>query len=170
MLDSSKWSEEYVGGGITGEIRELAYQLYKVGMPFGTYQEVSFVLSFVQQVIKYQMEAGEYPRYPFETLVDEKGDCEDFSILGAAVLKCMGYEVALLVVLGHAALGVAGATGLPGVFVERNGLRYYYCEMTAEGWKIGQMPKEYEGKKMEVFPVPSPPAKVVRLEEATVAA
>ncbi len=59
VLDSSKWSEEYVLGGITGEIRELAYDLYKIGMPFGTYREVSFALSFVQQVIKYQMEEGE---------------------------------------------------------------------------------------------------------------
>jgi hypothetical protein len=161
--DTSKWAEEYVAGGITGEIRELGHQLYEIGIPYGTYQEVEFVLSFVQEAIQYQTEETEYPRFPVETLSDGMGDCEDFSILGAAILKCMGYEVGLMVLPGHAALGVAGATGLPGPYVEKDGLRYYYREMTADGWKIGQMPEEYEGKKMEVFPVPPLPVKVVRL-------
>ncbi|MBS3920621.1 MAG: hypothetical protein KG012_17240 [Deltaproteobacteria bacterium] len=165
--DISKWVEEYVIGGITGEIRGLAHQLYKIGMPFGTYQEVDFVLSFVQQAIQYQHEEAEYPRFPVETLADGTGDCEDFSILGAAILKCMGYEVGLMVLPGHAGLGVAGAAELPGIYVEKDGLRYYYCEMTVDGWKIGQVPEEYEGKRMEVFPVPSLPVKVVRIEDTS---
>ncbi len=162
--DISKWAEEYVIGGITGEIRELAYQLYKAGMPFGTYQEVDFVLSFVQQAIQYQPEEGEYPRFPVESLADGIGDCEDFSILGAAILKCMGYEAGLMVLPNHAALGVAGATGLPGIYVEKDGLRYYYCEMTEEGWKIGQVPEKYGSMKIEVIPVPPLPVKVIRQE------
>lgn len=164
IIDNSRWAETYVAGGITGEIREVAHQLYKIGMPYGTYQEVDFILSFVQQAIQYQAEEAEYPRFPLETLVDGMGDCEDFSILGAAILKCMGYEVGLVILPGHAALGVAGATGLPGTYVEKNGLRYYYCEMTADGWKIGEMPKEHEGKRVEIFPVPPLPVKVVRQE------
>lgn len=168
ILDCSKWAQEYVVGGISGEIREIAHQLYKVGMNYGSYQEVSFVLSFVQQVIQYQKEEIEYPKYPVETLVDETGDCEDFSILGAAILKCMGYEVALLILPNHAALGVAGAEGIPGSYVEFNDMHYYYCEMTVEGWKIGQMPEEYEKMKMDVFPIPPLPTKVVRLEDVSV--
>lgn len=170
ILDYSKWSEEYVIEGITGEIRELAHQLYKAGMPYGTYQEVSFVLSCVQQVIQYQKEEGEYPRYPVETLADGVGDCEDFSILGAAILKSMGYEVALLFLPQHAALGVAGAEGLPGSYVEHNGIHYYYCEMTAGGWKLGEIPEKYETAKVKVSPVPALPVKVVRPEQSSMPA
>jgi len=167
-LELLQWSEEYVLQGITGEIRELAYQLYKIGAPYGTYQEVSLVLSFVQQAVHYQSEEVEYPRYPVETLVEEAGDCEDFSILGAAILKCMGYEVALLLTTGHAALGVAGAEGLPGSYIEHDGIRYYYCEMTAEGWRIGQLPEKYEKAKFTVSPVPPLQTKVLLLEGTNV--
>lgn len=168
ILDNSRWSQEYVTDGISEEIRELAQSLFKVGMLYGTYQEVSFVLSFVQQVIRYQVEEAEYPKYPIETLVDGNGDCEDFSILGAALLKCMGYEIALLLGPGHAALGVAGAEGLPGSYVEHRGIRYYYCEMTGQGWQIGQIPEGYEKVKIDVCPVPDPPPKVVRPEDVPV--
>lgn len=168
-FEISRWAEVFVAGGITGEIRELAYQLFKIGMPFGTYQEVDFVLSFIQQAIQYQSEEAEYPKYPIETLADGRGDCEDFSILGAAILKCMGYEVGLMILPNHAALGVAGATGLPGTYMEKNGLRYYYCEMTGEGWRIGQIPEKYESKTVEVFPVPPLPVKIVRIEGSSVA-
>ena len=45
----------------------------------------------MQNAINYESEEGEYPRYyTVETLVDEAGDCEDFSILGASILKIMG--------------------------------------------------------------------------------
>ena len=159
-LKHSKWAEEYASGGITGEIRELAHRLYGMVSSYGTYREVSFVLNFVQQAIIYAREKTEYPKYPVETLADGTGDCEDFSILGAALLKCMGYEVALMYVPGHAALGVAGAAGLEGRYVERGGLHYYYCEMSSEGWKLGEVPEKYRTETIAVSPVPGPPVKV----------
>lgn len=154
ILDYRRWAQENVAEGIIGEIRELADKLVKMKKAFQSYEEVSFVLSFVQQALTYQKEEGEYPRYPVEALVDEIGDCEDFSILGAAVLKSMGYEVALLILPTHAALGVGGTEGMPGSFFEKDGIQYYYCEMTAEGWKIGDMPEDYQGEGVEIFPIP----------------
>jgi len=153
-VPSSEWSKEYVAKGICGEVRELAYQLIKIGNPFGTFAEVSFILHFVQSVITYKSDVGEYPKYPVETLVEDTGDCEDFSILGAAILKVMGYDVALLFLPGHAALGVAGATGMKGVYAESDGKRYYYVEMTSTGWKIGEIPSEYKDSAITVVPVP----------------
>lgn len=167
MLDHSVWADEYVKNGIAGEIRQLASQMYKMGMPFGTHEEVSFVLSLVQQVVTYQKEEAEYPRYPVETLVDLCGDCEDYAILGAAILKCMGYEVALLFVPGHAALGVAGAEGLEGKFATHDGLNYYYCEMTGTGWQFGEMPDEYNQSDIRVSPVPALPGKIVKSDSDT---
>lgn len=153
-VPSAEWASEYVAGGICGEVREVAYRLLQIGKPYGTYEEVEFVLSFVQQAMTYVKEEEEYPRYPVESLVDGGGDCEDYSILGASILKLMGYDVALLFLPGHAALGVAGAEGVPGVFAEYKDNRYYYCEMTAAGWKIGDLPEEHKNDKIDVYPVP----------------
>jgi len=150
----SEWSSEYVAGGICGEIRALAFRLMEMGKPYGTYEEVSFVLSFAQQALIYTKDEGEYPRYPVESLVDGIGDCEDYSILGASILKLMGYEVALLLLPTHVALGVAGAADIKGHFQEYQGNRYYYCEMTEAGWQIGELPEGQENQKIEVCPVP----------------
>jgi hypothetical protein len=38
----------------------------------------------------------DYVRYPIETIVDQKGDCEDFAILGATLMKSIGLDVALI--------------------------------------------------------------------------
>jgi hypothetical protein len=88
--------------------------------------------------------------YPLETLLDGVGDCEDAVILAAALLKRLGYDVALLYYAGHCALGVAGAEGLPGDFVEdpQTGVRYFYGETTSEGWSLGQVPSRY--REMEI--------------------
>jgi hypothetical protein len=154
-VHSSEWAKEYVAGGVCGEVKALARKLLQARRTFGTYDEVHFVLSFVQQAIRYQREEKEYPRYPVETLVDTIGDCEDFSILGAAILKVMGYDVALLFVPGHCALGVAGAKDMPGTAVEYEGRLYYYCEMSAGGWSLGEIPEEYRDSPVQVNPVPA---------------
>jgi len=161
----SKWADAYISNGVTSEIRELVLKLMEKKIGFGSYDEVSFVLSFVQSIITYKHDNGEYPKYPLETLFDETGDCEDFSILGAALLKGMGYDVALLIMPTHAALGVAGADDLPGTYVTHEGVNYYYCEMTATGWKIGKIPDDHKSDSIDVSPVKNPPPKVVIPDE-----
>jgi hypothetical protein len=73
IVDSQRWGREYVAMGITGEVRDLAMQLTRLGQPFRSYDEVSLTLALVQQVVTYELEDGEYPRYPVETLVEQKG-------------------------------------------------------------------------------------------------
>jgi hypothetical protein len=153
--DYAVWAQEYVAKGICGELRLLAHKLLGMGKPYGTLEEVAFVLSFVQQAIKYELEEGEHPRYPLESLADGIGDCEDYTILGAALLKLMGYDVAILFLPGHAALGVAGAEGILGNATPYRESLYYYCEMTGKGWEFGQLPDGYQDAKIEVQPVPS---------------
>lgn len=155
VLDYQKWADEYVKRGICGEVRELAYKLLQLNQSYKTFNEVSYILSFVQQIISYKNDVGEYPKYPVESLVDQEGDCEDFAILGAAILKVIGYKVALLSLPHHVALGVAGAKDLPGMYVEYKGVNYYYCEMTDDGWKIGEIPKDYKRENIRVMPIPS---------------
>lgn len=88
----------------------------------------------------------EYWRYPIESLVDQEGDCEDSTILAAAILRRMGFDVAMIFTKGHAALGVAGLPGAKGHFVEHDGRDYMYCETTGTGWRVGQLPPDIDLK------------------------
>lgn len=118
-------------------------------------ERLSLMISFVQNMeyISDPSSAGqgEYPKYPAETLVDGGGDCEDTSILMASLLESMGYNVSLLLLPNHMAVGVeVNATG---VHWTVNNVTYYYLETTTEGWEIGEVPKEFNYEAAEVFPV-----------------
>jgi hypothetical protein len=148
-LNPMRWNK-YVVAPLP-EVEVLAAKMAEIHRQRGycTYDQAANVLAFAQQCIVYSRDLSpegeeiEYPKYPIESLVEEAGDCEDHAILAAAVLKRMGFDVALLFCPGHAALGVAGAEGLPGKYVEdpRTGIKYFYGETTAEGWEIGELPK-----------------------------
>jgi hypothetical protein len=89
-------------------------------------EKVELVIAFVRSLPCTVDQAAtpwnEYPRYPVETLFDRGGDCEDTSILVAALLDRMGYDTALQLLHRemHAAVGYASwgpaapTTGLTG--------------------------------------------------------
>ncbi len=93
----------------------------------------------------------DYVRYPLETIIERNGDCEDLSILGAALMKSIGIDVALLHFNGnpgHIALGING--DFSGSYYEVDNKKYYYAEATGTdflsnraNWKIGQIPSEF---------------------------
>ena len=128
---------------------------------FDEFETVNFAVAFVQS-LPYTSDAvttayDEYPRYPVETLVDDGGDCEDTSILIAAILDAMGYGVVLLQPPHHMAVGVLGGEGIHGTYFEHNGGKYFYLETTGSGWEIGEIPSEYEGEKVDIFGIlPTP--------------
>jgi hypothetical protein len=64
------------------------------------------------------MDADEYWRFPVETLYDETGDCEDTSFLFASVAEAMGYDAVILMLPGHAAVGIASDQASGAYFVE----------------------------------------------------
>ncbi|MBE0673326.1 MAG: hypothetical protein IH591_01570 [Bacteroidales bacterium] len=164
-VDSLYWADEYVTKGICGEVRLLAQKLLQSGKLQNSYNEVAFVLAFTQSIVTYHKDPendprsilnGEYPKYPIETLAEEKGDCEDSAILGASILKTMGYDSALIFLPGHCALGIAGTDDMPGSYIEHDQKKYFYCETTASGWKIGELPEDYENTSVSVYPINSP--------------
>ncbi len=162
ILDIDRWTEEYVVGGVTAEVRDIARKLVQMGRQWSTWNEAELVLAFTQNAVTYQFDDEghpghpEWPKYPVESLGDGTGDCEDSTFIGAVLLAVMGYDCAMLIVPGHAALGVAGCGEVPGgSYYDYEGKRYYYCESTADGFKIGQMPSEFQGVKAEVHPIPA---------------
>lgn len=114
---------------------------------------VSFVQSLPYTSDDVTTPFDEYPRFPYETLFDNGGDCEDTSILAAAVLHELGYRVVLLELPSHMALGVECDADVEGYAITYEGVRYCYLETTGENWPIGTLPDEYEGIPVTVIPV-----------------
>ena len=125
---------------------------------FTEVQKLNFVTSFVQS-LPYTEDIvttsyDEYPRYPVETLFDRGGDCEDTSILAAAILDKMGYDVALLLLrkAQHMAVGISLPAAY-GSYYEYQGKKYYYLETTGDGWQIGQFPPDITERGAEIYPL-----------------
>ncbi|MBI4015737.1 MAG: hypothetical protein HY362_03400 [Candidatus Aenigmarchaeota archaeon] len=121
---------------------------------------INFVISFVQSLpyTSDNVTTGfdEYQRYPYETLWDNGGDCEDTAILTSVLLKEMGYDVVMISPPRHMAVGV-NLESQSGTYYEFKGKKYYYLETTGDNWKIGEIPKEYKDQKVEVLPLIAKP-------------
>lgn len=78
------------------------------------------------------------PRYPYETLYDFTGICTDKSFLGVAVFRELGYESALLSFEKerHMSIGL----GVPNGYQELGTADYAIIELTATGFKVGDIP------------------------------
>lgn len=145
--------------GSTAEVIRAANEIRKLANRHGLsrFEEASAVLGFAQSV-DYSLDIDstgedEYWRYPIETIYEQTGDCEDSSILAAAVLHELGHAVLPLVTRDHAAIGISAPDGLPGTFVDHDGHRYYYCETTADGFRIGQLPADVDPNDLRICPL-----------------
>lgn len=160
---SDSYDDEYV--------RSLADALRAYGDREGLSDRevVDHAMVFVQHLTYTDDAVGtgfdEYPKYPVETLVDRGGDCEDTSVLLAAILEALGYDTLLLALYdaNHMALGVAGDE-FSGYGYEFESRRYYYVETTAPGWRVGEVPPDIEGVRATFQPVDRNPVLVVAWE------
>jgi len=121
-------------------------------------EKVSLVLGFVQG-LTYTDDVvttpfDEYPRYPVETLFDRGGDCEDTSILVAAILTATGYDVALLLFeeYDHMGVGINFPIKYGNSWIYDDGRRYWYLDTTG-GRSIGWAPELYDETSAYVYPV-----------------
>ncbi len=137
-----------------GQIKAMADKLMEVYSD--PEDAANCILAFVQTSFPYTPEDREYWRYPVETLVDN-GDCEDKAVLFAAIMKAAEYDVALIVFDNHVMAGVVlwnepkyGTQEYIHWFTS-DGKRYYTCETTAEGWRVGDLPEEYHEESAYVL-------------------
>ena len=140
-------------------IKEIADALFSLSKAYGLeeMQIPGFCISFVQSLnyISDIESSGydQYPRFPYETLYENGGDCEDTSILSVAILQEMGYDAVLLELPEHMALGIKCNPEQKGTSFEYKGSDYYYVETTGSNWQIGEVPEEYADQPVEVIPV-----------------
>lgn len=126
---------------------------------FTRYDDAMNLITFVQSIPYVDDHQAGSPRYPLETLVNAQGDCKDKSVLAAALLQAMGYDVALLSYSGspgHIALGIG--LDASGTSFTSDGTRYFYVEMTSPGWAAGEVPDELKGAVPAIIPVVRNPA------------
>jgi predicted transglutaminase-like cysteine proteinase len=125
-------------------------------------KNINYIASFVQ-AIEYKSDSEdndsfEYPRYPLETLYDNQGDCEDKAILTASLLYGLGYDIALLRLPNHMAVGVKlGEEEIPNYdfYIED----YYFLETTTKGNNCGFIPHEYRqyNESATIYPISERP-------------
>jgi len=129
---------------------------------FGEYDTANYILAFVQSLSYHDDKEltpyNDYWKFPIETLAEGWGDCEDTSILYAALMKAAGYDIVLLQMPDHMAVGVALSKPIFGAYIIYNGKRYFYAETTASGWLIGKVPPENAGKPVIVVTIPDKPS------------
>lgn len=127
------------------------------------WETLEMVTAFVQQ-LEYVREVGEYPKFPIETLAEKGGDCEDTSLLLAALLRTMGYDAILVNPPGHMSVALA-CSDCEGRSYHRNGRKYYYIETTGPGFAIGEIPKEYRTTRDKLYSLNSPLDKIRVMNE-----
>ena len=124
------------------------------------YETADFILAFVQSLPYVPDDVStpydEFPKFPFETLVEGGGDCEDTSILYATLMKILGYDVVLIELPEHMMVGVAARGKVPRLkyyYVDAFGTRYLPAETTGEGWRVGDAPEEFLKVSLKVFKI-----------------
>ncbi|MGQ9507166.1 MAG: hypothetical protein ACUVTB_04825 [Candidatus Bathycorpusculaceae bacterium] len=129
------------------------------------------VLMIVHQ-IPYEM--TETAKYPVETMVENKGDCDLFSFIAASIMKAGGLNVVLFyyeeeahmnvgVSLSHIPQDARGQV----YYITHNNIKYYIAECTGyfqDGWRVGECPDSLKHASVKVITLencePSSPGQV----------
>jgi hypothetical protein len=103
-------------------------------------------------------------KYPVETIVENEGDCDIFSIIAASIMKAGGLDVVLLLLerQDHMWVGVhLPETPLEArsqiYFYRYNDKKYYVAETTGGnwevGWRVGECPEILQNSAAKVIPL-----------------
>jgi len=142
-------------------ISQIAEELLKTASSedFTDAETVNYVVTLVHKMLNTEEVITTpwdgRPKYPVETLVELGGDSEDTSILTAAILHEMGYDVALIFFedIKHVIVGVGPGEGIFGTYYESHGTRYFFLETTGDGWKVGEKPTMLDPEHVHEYPL-----------------
>lgn len=120
---------------------------------------VNGVLQLVHQ-IPYQI--VNESRYPVETIVENRGDCDLLSYIAASLIKAQSLNVVLFYYQQESHMNIGVALSAPPddartaiSYVDHEGTRYYMAECTGgnpeNGWRVGECPPELQGAHLTVI-------------------
>ncbi|MCW3993370.1 MAG: Ig-like domain-containing protein [Candidatus Bathyarchaeota archaeon] len=101
-------------------------------------------------------------KYPVETIVENKGDCDLFSYIACSIMKAGGLDVVLLYYESEAHMNVGVHLSYTpddvrgqAYYVTCNDIQYYVAECTGDnwknGWRIGECPNDLKRAFPEVI-------------------
>jgi hypothetical protein len=161
VTDTSKYNAMATDSYANSQISQLVRQINDAILQYNYNKTdtVNLVDAFVQALVFANNDEttpyDNYPRYPIETLFDQSADCEDTSILTAALLYRLEYSQVIFVFSEkkHVAVGVyvPAAVGLDGW--EYQAKRYIYLETTGNTWTLGHAPSVYLALQPEIYPI-----------------
>ncbi len=133
-------------------LKPIADKLWEIYRDYENF--ANGVLMIVHQI---PYAATEPAKYPVETIVENKGDCDLLSYVAASILKAGGLEVVLLYYRDKAHMNVG--VSLPSrpryartgaYYVIYRGAEYYIAECTggnwSTGWRVGECPPALIGE------------------------
>jgi hypothetical protein len=127
-------------------IKDVAQKLKAIGQAqrLTSDQVLELLIAFVQAIPYYSVPGV---KFPYQTLMDGNGDCDDKSLLTYKLMSELDYGVALISFPKHMAVGVAcpKASSL-------NNSGFTYLEVATLGkMAIGQIPPERVGQKYSLL-------------------
>ena len=152
-LNSNSEFAKFVTPYALKPIADCLLEIYTDGEDF-----VNGVLTIVHQIPYNETQA----KYPVETIVENKGDCDVFSYVAASIVKAHGLDVVLLyyesqahmnigVSLSHVPHDTRGQV----YYVTYNNIHYYVAEVTGgdwqNGWRVGECSEDLKNASAEVI-------------------
>lgn len=131
------------------EIGEV-YRFDKAEIP---YLAASFVQSLPYTSDDVTTGFDDYTRFPYETIYENGGDCEDTSILTAALLKEMGYDVFLVKFSDHMGVAFECLSNKLGYYYVYENRMYCYLETTGTNCDLGELHSKYKREEGEFIEV-----------------
>ena len=132
-------------------IAEKLWEIYE-----GDYENFANGVLMIVHQIPYEVTLP--AKYPVETIVENKGDCDLFSYVAASIMKAGGLDVVLLYYEDKTHMNVGVSLPNPPryartkvYYVNYGGVRYYIAECTGgnwkTGWRVGECPPDLIGEK-----------------------
>lgn len=145
---------DYVTPYALEPIADCLWQIYETDEDF-----TNGVLMLVHQIT---YEETTPSKYPVETMVNAKGDCDLFSFVAASILEAGGIDVVLLhyETLSHMNIGVRLSSPPEYArdsvyYVTDDGAKYYITECTGgnwkEGWRVGECPEDCKEASSKIY-------------------
>jgi hypothetical protein len=121
-----------------------------------TIEQVNLLLDFMQKGFPYTTDEKQFgkEKYLFaeETIAYPYSDCEDRAILLSHLINYFtGLKTIGLVFPEHVSLAVQIPGGVDGAYVEYNNQKYYICDPTYIGSKLGMIMPEYAKSNPEII-------------------
>jgi len=134
---------------ISGSIRPMLHERSGI-------EALNTLLAFVQKDFRYKTDIEQFgkekPFFCEENFYYPYNDCEDRAVLFTfLVRKVLGYDCLLLQYSDHINCAVRIDGDADGYYVKRNGSKYYVCDPTCQGAKVGMSGKDYRIKPERIW-------------------